>query len=78
MAAVDSKVCGIKLDLNFQLEFPSTIPKSCLVQVRVLGTGLLVFLVFPAAFVDVETAELQDRHPLAQLRVFRCRDRNVS
>ena len=31
----------------------------CLPQVRVLGTGLTLFLFLPAAFVDVDTTQLE-------------------
>ena len=38
--------------------------KSCIVvkQVRVLGTGLTLFLFLPAAFVDVDTSQLEVNH----------------
>ena len=50
MAAFNSKVSGWVL-------------KSCIVvflpQVRVLGTGITLFLFLPAAFVDVDTPQLE-------------------
>jgi len=41
-----------------------------MVKVHVLGAGVVLLLVFPAAFVDVATEELLDKSATAQIRVF--------
>ena len=38
--------------------------------VRMNGFGLFLMIVYPGAFVDLDTESLLSRHPLQQLRIY--------